>query len=82
MNAALNSLPLEVLDIQPKQRKPPAGEPQPSAGFILEPAKGSKELEVLAYNTRVPAGGFVYETKSNVSHAEHQFTDGSRILGM
>jgi hypothetical protein len=42
---------------------------QPSAGVIVEPEPGSRELEVLAWNTSAP------ERTHNVSHAERQFVN-------
>ena len=42
---------------------------QPSAGLIVEPEAGSRELEILAWNTSQPERGH------NVSHAEKQFVE-------
>jgi hypothetical protein len=42
---------------------------QPSAGVIVQPEPGSRELEVLAWNTSAP------ERTHNVSHAERQFVN-------
>lgn len=55
----------------------PAGTPakkgsQPSSGVVVEPAKGSTEVEVLAWNTGAPQKG------ANVSHAERQVIDWFR----
>ncbi|MDR3525847.1 MAG: DUF4157 domain-containing protein [Rhizomicrobium sp.] len=40
---------------------------QPSSGLILEPDAGSRQLEVVAWNTSAP------EKEHNTSHAERQF---------
>lgn len=42
---------------------------QPSSGLILEPPPGSRELEVVAWNTSAPERGH------NTSHAERQFIE-------
>lgn len=42
---------------------------QPSAGAIVEPEAGSRQIEVLAWNTSAPERGH------NVSHAERQFVN-------
>jgi hypothetical protein len=42
---------------------------QPSAGLIVEPAQGARDVEVLAWNTGAPERG------ANVSHAERQFIE-------
>jgi hypothetical protein len=42
---------------------------QPSSGLVLEPEEGSRQVEVLAWNTSAPERGH------NVSHAERQFIE-------
>lgn len=42
---------------------------QPSAGVIVEPPAGSREIEVLAWNTGQP------NRSHNTSHAERQFVE-------
>lgn len=57
-----------ILPQVPQPPKTPARKgSQPSAGFIVQPAPKSRELEVLAWNTSAPEKGH------NVSHAERQF---------
>jgi hypothetical protein len=45
---------------------------QPSSGLVVEGATGSRNLEVMAWNTRAPVKG------ANVSHAERQVIDWFR----
>ena len=60
---------------------PPAAQPQktaakkggqPSAGVIVAPDAGKDEFQVKSWNTSRPIGK---KGQSNVSHAEHQFTE-------
>jgi hypothetical protein len=53
---------------QPPRTRAKRGD-QAAAGLIVEPKKGSSELEILAWNTSQPEKGH------NVSHAERQFVD-------
>ena len=53
---------------QPPRTRAKRGD-QAAAGLIVEPEKGSSELEILAWNTSQPEKGH------NVSHAERQFVD-------
>ena len=50
---------------------------QPSSGMIIEPAPTSTRLEVVSWNTGNRIGRKIgpREYDSNVSHAEHQFTE-------
>ncbi|MGA6970971.1 MAG: hypothetical protein WBY93_05025 [Candidatus Binatus sp.] len=53
---------------------------QPSSGMIIEPSAASTRLEVVSWNTGNRIGRKIgpREYDSNVSHAEHQFTEWFR----